>query len=99
MSRTICLRVCIVQLLLFSVLLSLYFFSHMFWISRDVGRPIFMAIVPVIVALSPFGVISLFLTFGYKLLSGSKEEKEILAGSPVLFFVWREVRSNMSEGK
>jgi hypothetical protein len=99
MRRTICLRVCILQLLLFFVMLVLSLFNQRLGISRDIGESIFKAIGLVFVALSPFGVISLFLTLGYKAMSSTKENREFLAGNPVIFFVWGDVRSNNGEEK
>jgi thiol:disulfide interchange protein len=99
MRRTICLRVCILQLLLFSVILGLSLFNERLGISRDIGEPIFKAIVLILVALSPFGFFSLVLTLAYKFVCNTKETQKFLVGNPVLFFVWGELRSNSGEGK
>jgi hypothetical protein len=80
-------------------MLGLSLFNQRLGISRDIGEPIFKAIVPIFVALSPFGVISLGITLGYKFVCDTKEKQELLVGNPVLFFVWDELRSNIGEEK
>lgn len=92
--------VCSLQSALFVILVSLSLFNETLGIPRDTGEPFFKAIGVAFVALSPFGILSLFLTVGFNFmwrhdLFSTNQKRALSNGNPVLFFVWDEALANI----
>lgn len=94
------LAVCALQLLILLALFILVRLSGIGAVSREVGEPIFMVCGMLFVLLSPFGLLSLFMSAGFQLMTRrklfSKNQMQALpTRTLIMFFVWAEVRADL----
>jgi hypothetical protein len=99
LTRRICLAICALQLLILLALFGLIHLSSSGAVSREVGDPIFMISGILFVLLSPFGLLSLFMSVGFSLLSklpGFRPglAKLVSSGSIGMRIVWKEFRNH-----
>lgn len=98
MTRRLSLLTLSIQAVLLIAVGLMVIASRSGYVSSETGQVIFSFCSALVVLLSPFGVMSAFMTIGLKLLvSGrmlSTRQLQAIQNNPVLmFFTWREVKA------
>lgn len=103
MTRRICLVVCLVQIAIVLALVGMSHLGRSGAMSREIGEPIFKIFGILFVLLSPFGLLSLFMSVGFAFMikfPGFRPDLErlVLSGSLGMRIVWKDLRGRLEVG-
>lgn len=101
MTRKLCLIVSALQAVLFAFILWVSLTDVFEELVAPYSELIFKIISFALILLSPFGWVSLYLSMGFILMwkinaFPSEFKRKIVKGTPVMFFVWKEIRERLS---